>query len=473
MAFTDVFKITQFKETISNLNLTISDKEYEITTLNSTVKEKESEITTLNSTIKAQNEQITKLSSMITPEMQEANKAKTALDNLQKQLNNLQSEFIKAAEISKQLTNEINTKKQNLIVLDNQLLLQEFGLYDPIYDFTTSEEYKNRLEIIRAKQKDMISNNTAATYTTTWTVNKSEAQGRKMVKDNVKQILRSFNIECETLIDKVKFNNVESIRKRIIKSYETLNKLNSMMSIKITPEYLDLKLQELSLSYEYAVKKQDEKEAEKERRAEMRELAKLERELAEERKKVEKEQKHYQQALKTVLSQLKANPDEATIAELETKKAEILKHLDNIDKSLANIDYRENNQKAGYVYVISNIGSFGKDVYKIGMTRRLEPMDRVDELGSASVPFNFDVHAMIFSDDAPALEAALHRAFEDKKLNMINKRREFFNVTLDEIEAVIKANFDKTVDFVREPDAEQYRESLLIKETQNNNNKQN
>ena len=113
--------------------------------------------------------------------------------------------------------------------------------------------------------------------------------------------------------------------------------------------------------------------------------------------------------------------------------------------------------RAGYVYIISNIGSFGKDVYKIGMTRRLDPQDRIDELGSASVPFNFDVHAMIFSDDAPALEAALHRAFEDKKVNMVNHRREFFHVTLDEIKDVIKKNFDKTVEFIDVPDAEQYR----------------
>ena len=132
-------------------------------------------------------------------------------------------------------------------------------------------------------------------------------------------------------------------------------------------------------------------------------------------------------------------------------------------KTIKDIDYREANIKAGYVYVISNIGSFGENVYKIGMTRRLEPMERIDELGGASVPFKFDVHAMIFSDNAPALEAALHRAFENKKLNMVNRRREFFNVTLDEIEEVVKKNYDKTVEFVRLPEAEQYRESLKMK----------
>ena len=114
-------------------------------------------------------------------------------------------------------------------------------------------------------------------------------------------------------------------------------------------------------------------------------------------------------------------------------------------------------------YVISNIGAFGENIYKIGMTRRLEPQDRVDELGGASVPFRFDVHALIFSNDAPALEAALHRAFETKRVNMVNGRKEFFNVTLEEIESVVKENHDKTVEFTYFPEAEQYRETLLIK----------
>ena len=144
------------------------------------------------------------------------------------------------------------------------------------------------------------------------------------------------------------------------------------------------------------------------------------------------------------------------------KKQEIESHITELDVAIKDIDYREANKRAGYVYIISNVGSFGEDIYKIGMTRRLDPMERVDELGDASVPFKFDVHAMIFSDDAPQLEAALHRAFENKKVNMINNRREFFRVTLEEIEEVVRSNYDKTVDFVKIPQAEQYRESLKI-----------
>ena len=195
----------------------------------------------------------------------------------------------------------------------------------------------------------------------------------------------------------------------------------------------------------------------------MREAARLQKEIEAQRKKIEKEQTHYQTAYEKLLKQLEEDPDNS---DLLAKKSELENQLNDIDRAIKDIDYREANQRAGYVYIISNIGAFGENVYKIGMTRRLDPQDRVDELGDASVPFNFDVHAMIFSDDAPALEAALHKAFEDRKLNMVNTRREFFNVTLDEIKEVVKENFDKTVEFVDVPDAEQFRVSQKMKRRQ-------
>lgn len=212
---------------------------------------------------------------------------------------------------------------------------------------------------------------------------------------------------------------------------------------------------------EYQVKKQEEKEKIRAIKAQEREAAKLQREIAEQRKKAEKEENHYERALSDVTKQLLNSPEDP---DLLNKKQVLEDTLAKIEKSLEELDYREANQRAGYVYIISNIGAFGENIYKIGMTRRLDPQERVDELGDASVPFKFDVHAMIFSDDAPALEAALHRAFEDKKVNMVNTRREFFNVTLDEIKTVVKNNFDKTVEFVDVADAEQYRISLRMKE---------
>lgn len=364
---------------------------------------------------------------------------------------------------SNSLTESIKEKRKEIVELDETILLQDFGMYSPIYDFATSEGYKDRLDAIRTEQKNMILNKKAATCSEVWTVNGSEAQGRVMTNQNIKQILRCFNDECDMLISKVKFNNVTAFTDKIRKSFDALNRMNSKNAVSLSISYLNLKIEELQLAYEYAVKKQQEKDEQRRIREQMREEAKLQKELEEARKDIEKEQKHYSNALSKINDQLEKCDDVEREVLLE-KKAEIENHLSSLDKAMEDIDYRQANKRAGYVYIISNIGSFGENVYKIGMTRRLDPMERVDELGDASVPFKFDVHALIFSDDAPALETALHHAFENKKVNMINGRREFFNVTLDEIEEVVKANYDKTVEFVKVPEAEQYRETKKILE---------
>ena len=302
----------------------------------------------------------------------------------------------------------------------------------------------------------MIKDDTAVSGNIGWQVNGSEAKGRKLVRDMQKLLLRAFNSECDEIISKVKYNNYDTSVKKMERSFNAIAKLGVTMSIAITAHYYDLKIQELRLALEYQIQKQREKEQKAELRAQQREEARLQKELKEQRKNIDKERKHYEQALSNINHQISTASDD-NIEDLNQKKEEIIQSLSEIDTKIKDIDYREANQKAGYVYVISNIGSFGEGIYKIGMTRRLNPQDRVDELGDASVPFKFDVHAMIFSEDAPALEAALHRAFEDRKLNLVNQRREFFRVSLDEIKDVVKNNFDKTVEFVDVPDADQYR----------------
>lgn len=312
-------------------------------------------------------------------------------------------------------------------------------------------------------QKAMIKDGSAVSGSADWQVNGSAVRGRKMIKDMQKLLLRAFNSECDEIINKVKYNNYDSSVKKMERSFNTIAKLGVTMAISITSDYYDLKIQELQLALEYQTQKQHEKEEKAELRAQQREEARLQKELKEQRKNIDKERKHYEQALSNINHQISTASDD-NIEDLNQKKEEIIQSLSEIDTKIKDIDYREANQKAGYVYVISNIGSFGEGIYKIGMTRRLNPQDRVDELGDASVPFKFDVHAMIFSEDAPALEAALHRAFEDRKLNLVNQRREFFRVSLDEIKDVVKNNFDKTVEFVDVPDADQYRISLKLRE---------
>ncbi|HAT4160103.1 TPA: DUF4041 domain-containing protein, partial [Clostridium perfringens] len=406
-------------------------------------------------------EEIKELKKLLNPEQQEIANLVKEIDKLKLEKDKISKEVDKVFSKKQELSNKIKLKKKDLILLDDEILMQEFGLYKPIYDFESSEKYKQAIDNLRVIQKEMIKNKSAVIYSNNWTVDGSKAKGRKMTNDNIKQIIMAFNIECDNLIAKVKYNNIQSIQKRIEKTFERLNKLNESNQVRLTSKYLECKLSELKLVHEYQVKKQEEKEEQKRIREELREEAKLKKELEEAKKNTLKDITHFENALSKLNEQLKSNNlSDEEIKNLQLKKEELEKNIDNLNLSLKDIDYRQENQRAGYVYIISNIGAFGKDVYKIGMTRRLEPMDRIDELGDASVPFNFDVHAMIFADDAPKLENALHKAFENKKLNMVNQRREFFNVTLEEIEKVVKENFDKTVEFKKEPEAEQFRQSL-------------
>ena len=440
--------------------------------LNDKIQELENSNLEMQKTIANLEIEKAKLESKLTPEMLD-------LESLQKQISESQVKFAHdkmeqeqklseqydkyMEEISKQKSlilayndeiNELNSNikelKNELITFSDEVLVQDFGLYEPRYSFTNADAYKAELINIRNQQKAMIKDDTAVSGNIGWQVNGSEAKGRKLVRDMQKLLLRAFNSECDEIISKVKYNNYDTSVKKMERSFNAIAKLGVTMSIAITAHYYDLKIQELRLALEYQIQKQ-------------REEARLQKELKEQRKNIDKERKHYEQALSNINHQISTASDD-NIEDLNQKKEEIIQSLSEIDTKIKDIDYREANQKAGYVYVISNIGSFGEGIYKIGMTRRLNPQDRVDELGDASVPFKFDVHAMIFSEDAPALEAALHRAFEDRKLNLVNQRREFFRVSLDEIKDVVKNNFDKTVEFVDVPDADQYRISLKLRE---------
>ncbi|NRY63285.1 DUF4041 domain-containing protein [Clostridium beijerinckii] len=376
--------------------------------------------------------------------------------NVEKIINSKQSDL-------KSLNQNIEELEKKVIVLDDEILYQSFGLYIPMYDFANSEEYKDELTKIRDIQKEILKDNKAASNVSYWGIDINADKDPKLVRDNVKQMIRCFNSECDAIINKVKFNNMESIRNRIEKSYDSLNKINKRNGIEISDEYLNLKYEELKLAHEYNLKIQEEKEERRRLLEDKREEVKLLKEIEEKRRDLEKEKMHYDNVMRNIQEQIKNEQSEERLKVLLNKKNDLENNLCDVDKALKEVDYREANYKAGYVYIISNIGAFGKNVYKIGMTRRLEPQDRIDELGNASVPFKFDVHAMIFSDDAPKLESAIHRAFEGKKINVVNGRKEFFKVTLEEVEKVVKANYDKSVDFVKIPEAQQYRESLKIK----------
>lgn len=349
-----------------------------------------------------------------------------------------------------------------ILVWEETLLLESFALYEPKFKLTTSQEYKSRLDDVRDRQKAMIKNSQAATGNMSWTVNNSQAQGRKLVNDMIKLVIRSFNNEADACVANVKFDNVELGEKRIFKSFEACNRLGKIMSVEISGVYLDLKLDELHLAHEFQIKKQEEKEEAKRAREEMREQQKLEQEIRVAREKIAKERKHFTTAIRDLQARLEQVQSEEERSALLVKLAEVEAGRAELESEEKLIDYREQNAKAGYVYVISNLGAFGEGIYKIGMTRRLEPMDRIDELGDASVPFWFDVHAMVFSNNAPALEAKLHEHFAAGRLNKVNGRKEFFRADIAEIEKIIRENYDAVVEVTHEASAEQYRESLRM-----------
>lgn len=352
--------------------------------------------------------------------------------------------------------------QEQILIWEETVLLESFALYEPRFKLTTSQEYKARLDSVRDRQKVMVKNAQAATGNMQWTVNNSQAQGRKLVNDMIKLVIRSFNNEADACVANVKFDNVELGEKRILKSFEACNRLGKIMSVEISGIYLDLKLDELYLAHEFQIKKQEEKEEAKRAREELREQQKLEQEIRSAREKIAKERKHFTAAMRDLQARLEQAQSDEERSALLVKLAEIEASRSELESEEKLIDYREQNAKAGYVYVISNLGAFGEGVYKIGMTRRLEPMDRVDELGDASVPFWFDVHAMVFSNNAPALEAKLHDHFASGRLNKVNGRKEFFRADIAEIERIIQENYDAVVEVTHEAAAEQYRESLRM-----------
>jgi len=350
-----------------------------------------------------------------------------------------------------------NNLKKEIALYDEEIELVELGLYKPSFDFDTSEKYKQELLKIREQQKKMLSDKTAIFCSQEWVVEGSKSKGKAMMNRGIRLTSRAFNNECDALISKVTWNNVQKIEERIKKTYEAINKLNESTAIQIDSNYLRLKLVELKLTYEYKEKKQAEKEEQAEIRQQMREELKLEQEA----QKALKEEEKYQK----LLEKAKADAEKAS----GEKLLQLNEKIEALNQDL--VEAHEKNQRAksmaeqtraGHVYVISNIGSFGENIYKIGMTRRLEPLDRVKELGDASVPFIFDVHAMIYSEDAPTLEKKLHKVFENKRVNLVNSRKEFFNITLDEVEEEVKKSFND-IEFIKTIEAREYNESKLIR----------
>lgn len=357
------------------------------------------------------------------------------------------------------LNKEVNSLKSEIKNLEADTLVKHFNFSD--YDGLSSEECKNKLSMLKNKEQDFIKSDKVFIITSDGS--------KKEITDNKKQILRCFNAECDNLLLGLNYKNIDSVRNKVTKSFETLNKIFLVDGIALDSQILEMKLEELNLVYTYELKKEQEREQQKAIKEQMLEEEKVRREIERQKAKLEKDQAQCNNEVKKLLSYMQKTTSDVEKQLYIDKIKELEEKLKQLEEEKNSVLEREANARAGYVYVISNIGSFGEDVYKIGMTRRLEPMDRIKELSSASVPFEFDVHAMIFSDNAPELETTLHKYFEKQSVNRVNLKKEFFHVTLDEIEKVVKENYNNTVVFTKIPVAEEYRQTLNILQSENKN----
>ncbi|MEV4064020.1 DUF4041 domain-containing protein [Nonomuraea dietziae] len=319
--------------------------------------------------------------------------------------------------------------EQRIVQTEETVLLQEVGVYEYRHPLSDAVAYKEKLAQVKARIKEAAREGRAVVGATNWQVNGSVSEGRKMVRDFSKLMLRAYNAEADNCVRTMRPYKLQSAIDRLEKAVETIVKLGRTMNIHVDPGYHRTRIYELELTADYLAKQEEEKELIRAQREQQREEEAARREFEREKARLRKEEAHYRSALSKLLKNGAASAE--SVDELKAK-------LEEIGAAVSDVEAREANIRAGYVYVISNIGAFGENVVKIGMTRRLEPEDRVRELGDASVPFRFDTHALIFSEDAVGLEARLHTELNDRRLNKVNLRREFFHATPAEVRDLLQ-----------------------------------
>jgi len=359
--------------------------------------------------------------------------------SLREELRKNQQEVERQQKLYNSQQAELRQLREEITQAAELVNLVDVGYYEPQYNFDGLERYQNELEHIHGAIKNRLKidgsdgDSRAADFCTSQiTYNNSRAQGQALIKKVLKLMLRAFNGESDSFIARVSYKNVTLMEKRIQGSFDQINRIGEAWSCQISTQYLELRIAELRLIYEYEEAKQREKEEQARIREQMREEERELRALEKARADAEREEKKYEDMLKqaqTEAAQASAK-DRAKMAERIARLEALVAEAEaNRQRAISQAQLT----KSGHVYIISNVGSFGEDVYKIGMTRRLEPMERVKELGDASVPFPFDVHALIYTEDAPAMENALHKRFDTKRVNLENLKKEFFRVSIEEI----------------------------------------
>ena len=333
------------------------------------------------------------------------------------------------------------------IALDDQSVLQSVGIYRYHHPLENAAGYRSELESIETDIAEMIRKHLAIEVSSTFTFENSLATGRRLAKDLGRLMLRAYNAECDNCVRSLRAGTPHIAKKRLEASRKAIAKLGAIMEMRISDEYHGLRVQEIELTADWLMKKYEEKELEKENRARIREEKRVEKEFAEERDRLQKEKLHLENAIRALSQKGERNPA------LED-------NLCQLEEAISQNDFRLANIRSGYVYVISNRGAFGDNVVKIGLTRRLVPNDRITELGGASVPFRFDVHALFFSEDAVTLENELHKHFRNNALNVVNARKEFFFATPKEVRDVLSEKVGDLLEFSENGESLEYYQSM-------------
>lgn len=375
-----------------------------------------------------------------TPAIAVATESAVEATTLQSRLSALEAE-------NAALRARLNAPGAGTVPLNDEQVLQDVGVYKYHHPLENAVAYRTKLEEIDKRIADLVVAGMAIEASATFSFEGSLAKGRAMAADLGRLMLRAYNAEAENVIRTLRHGNVTTAIKRLDGTREAIAKLGRMMDMRIADRYHALRVEEVRLVGDYLAKKEEEREAARAERERLREERKVELELAAAREKLEKERSH----LLTVLERVRSSGGEDPT--LEEKLAAV-------DAAIAQNDFRAANIRAGYVYVISNRGAFGENVVKIGLTRRLEPLERIAELGDASVPFQFDVHAIFFADDAVTLENELHRHFADRRLNWANNRKEFFFATPAQVRDVLRERVGNLLEFAEEVEATEYNQSL-------------
>ncbi|WP_220732915.1 DUF4041 domain-containing protein, partial [Shewanella morhuae] len=368
-------------------------------------------------------------------------------------------------DLQTSITNLISEQRELMGTLDLYSRLEEFRLNGhfeiPEYLYETSARFIEEIKDVREQQKYMIKAKEAITYPAITIISKDKSFNKKILDGQVRLMLTAFNVECDFLIGKVSPSSFSRTLEHIEKLANTLEKSAATLECGFNIDYVELKFEECKLQYQHTLKKQEEIEEQQLIREQIREEQRVIKEYEQAIAEAEKEEKMYRELLERARNEL-SGASESERINAELRIAELEQRLLEAETKEERAKSMAQQTRKGHIYVISNIGSFGENVYKIGMTRRLEPMDRVKELGDASVPFPFDVHAIIYAEDAPALETALHREFRTQRLNAVNLRKEFFNVELSSIKEAVDNISSLDAEFQMTALAEDYYESLRL-----------